>query len=88
MGLDSPPIEGVDGRSVQLKAIWPAAGSADTELSIMMEPEVVMERRKFTREFKLGDQRAGRLVCPGFPDLSRVTSRGPSHNSTSRPFTH
>jgi transposase len=32
---------------------WPAPGSEDTELGVLMELEVVMERRKFTREFKL-----------------------------------
>ena len=40
-------------------AIWPGPGSEDTELGVLMEPEVVMERRKFTREFKL---EAARLI--------------------------
>jgi len=32
---------------------WAAAGSEDTELGVMMNWRWVMERRKFTREFKL-----------------------------------
>jgi hypothetical protein len=34
-------------------ATWPAPGSEDTELGVLMELEWVMERRKFTRGFKL-----------------------------------
>ena len=33
--------------------LWPAPGSTDTELGVMLEPEVVMERRRHGREFKL-----------------------------------
>ena len=32
---------------------WPAPGSEDTELGVLIELEVGHERRKFTREFKL-----------------------------------
>ena len=47
-----------------------APGFADTELGVLMEPEVcLMGDRKFTREFKLEAvrliKRAGRLVCAG-----------------------
>ena len=34
-------------------ASWPAPGSEDTELGVLMELEVVMERRKFSWESKL-----------------------------------
>src|SRR6266545_4345537 len=34
-------------------AVWPAPGSEDTELGVLMSWRWVMERRKFTREFKL-----------------------------------
>ena len=40
------------GRALCL-TVWPAPGSEDTELGVFMGPEVVMERRRFTREFKL-----------------------------------
>jgi transposase len=33
--------------------MWPAPGSEDTELGVLMEPRWIMERRRFTREFKL-----------------------------------
>jgi hypothetical protein len=33
--------------------VWPAPGSEDTELGILMDRRWVMERRKFTRQFKL-----------------------------------
>src|SRR5579864_2434169 len=33
--------------------VWPAPGSEDTELRCLMEQEAVMERRRFTREFKV-----------------------------------
>lgn len=34
-------------------SVWPAAGFKDTELGVCMKLEVGMDRRKFTREFKL-----------------------------------
>ena len=54
----------------------------------MMEPEVDHGEAEVHTRVQAWDQGAARLACPGFPDLNRVTSRGPSHNSTSRPFTH
>ena len=32
---------------------WPAPGSEDTELGVSWDRKCAMERRKFTREFKL-----------------------------------
>ena len=40
-------------RKDQIKGNWPVPGSEDTELGVFMGPGAVMERRRFTREFKL-----------------------------------
>lgn len=34
------------------RALWPAPGSKGTEFGGFMEPEVAMQRRKFSLEFK------------------------------------
>jgi hypothetical protein len=60
---------GYDGPSDRDK-LWPAPGSTDTELGVLMESEVCHgETEVYTRVQARGcasDQRAGRLVCAGF----------------------
>ena len=36
-----------------LRTVWPAPGFVDTELGVSWDRRWVMERRRFTREFKL-----------------------------------
>ena len=45
--------EGVQFFGFVVKADWPAAGSADTEIGCFRKPERAMQRRKFSREFKV-----------------------------------
>src|SRR5450631_1439418 len=39
--------------SAKISALWAAPGSEDTELGVLWSRRCVMERRQFTREFKL-----------------------------------
>jgi transposase len=53
--------------------VWPAPGPEDIELGVFMGPKVVIERRRFIREFKLEAVRLIRgslaLVRAGSQDL-------------------
>src|SRR5450631_26216 len=39
--------------SAKISALWAAPGSEDTELGVLWSRRCIMERRQFTREFKL-----------------------------------
>src|SRR5450631_2508382 len=39
--------------SAKISALWAAPGSEDTELGVLWSRRCVMERRQYTREFKL-----------------------------------
>src|SRR6202453_2438513 len=55
LGRAQDLIRPVPGRKNEATLLgdWPAPGSEDTELGVLIERRCVMERRKFTREFKL-----------------------------------
>jgi hypothetical protein len=59
-------------------AYWPAPGFEDTELGVLMEPEVSHgEAEVYTRVQARGyatDQRAGRVVCPGLARSERAST--------------
>lgn len=60
-----------DGQPAARSAVWPAAGSVDTEIGCLKElGGWEMQRRRFTREFKV---EAARLVTERGVSVTQVT---------------